>query len=186
MKSTSLPPIERSITVAWPPEEAFRRFVHQFADWWPRATHSIGGKRVKRIVLEPLVGGRIFEEHQDGRRFQWGRILELEEGRRLKFNFHPSRDASTAQTVELQFAAVPEGTRLTLTATGWENWGKGASRARQGYGMGWSYILRLWAGQRTAGMLAIDGLGWIGRAVQFVRGGTAAAVNRAGGEIPGA
>lgn len=184
MTPQALPPIERAVTVAWPPAEAFRRFVHQFAEWWPRRTHSIGSERVTRIVFEPFPGGRIYEEHADGRRFQWGEVLEVEEPRRVKFTFHPSRDASTAQTIELTFAADGAGTRVTLTATGWENWGKGAAQARRGYGMGWNYVLKLWAGQRDFSMTAVDALAGVIRAVQRLRGGSAGAIARAGGEMP--
>ena len=65
-----------------------------------RAAGEAGG-------VEPQVGGRIFEEHVDGRRFQWGRVLEWEPPRRVKFTFHPSRDPATAQDVEVRF--VPDG-----------------------------------------------------------------------------
>ena len=71
----SIPSIERSIAVDWDQATAFRRFAVEFSTWWPWRTHSVGAKRVKRIVLEPKAGGRIFEEHVDGRRFQWGQIL---------------------------------------------------------------------------------------------------------------
>jgi len=184
MSRPPLPPIERSVTVSWPQAEAFRRFVHDFAGWWPRRTHSIGAERVTRIVFEPVPGGRIFEEHCDGRRFQWGQVLEIEEPRRLKFSFHPSREPATAQIVELRFESVAGGTRLCLTASGWENWGPGAARARRGYGLGWNYVLKLWAGRRDAGMRAVDALASLARAADRLRGGTAGAIARAGGEIP--
>lgn len=71
---SSLPPITCDVAVSWNPATAFRRFTGEFNEWWPRATHSIGGKRVKRLVFEGHVGGRIIEELDDGRRFQWGRV----------------------------------------------------------------------------------------------------------------
>ena len=83
------------------------------------------------MVFEPQVGGRIFEEHVDGRRFQWGRVLEWEPPRRVKFTFHPSRDPATAQDVEVRFVPDGGGTRLELVTTKWENWGPKAARARQ-------------------------------------------------------
>jgi uncharacterized protein YndB with AHSA1/START domain len=184
MVDSPLPPIECEVTVASAPDAAYRRFVHDFAVWWPRATHSIGGKRVRAIVFEARVRGRIYEEHVDGRRFQWGRVLEVEEPARIRFCFHPSRDESSAQTVEIRFLArAGGGTRVVLTAWDWEKWGAGAARARKGYRLGWGYVLRQWAGQRTAGMLLVDGLAAVARIVHWLRGGTAAAIRRAGGEI---
>lgn len=184
MPESPLPPIECEVSVASAPAEAFRRFVHDFAEWWPRGTHSIGGKRVRAIVFEAHAGGCIYEEHVDGRRFQWGRVLEVEEPARIRFSFHPARDACTAQTVEIRFtAATGGGTRVALTAWDWQNWGRGAARARKGYRMGWNHLLRVWAGQRDLRTFAVDGLSAVARGVQWLRGGTAAAIRRAGGEM---
>ncbi len=183
MADSRLPPIECAVTVPWPPEEAFRRFVDDFARWWPHASHSIGAERVRRLVFEARPGGRIFEEHADGRRFQWGEVRAIQPPARVSFTFHPGRDPATAQTVELRFLAQGGGTRVLLTAWDWENWGRGAARARRGYRLGWNHILRLWAGQRTVGTRLVDALGWLARGVRALRGGTAGAVRRAGGEI---
>lgn len=180
----TIPPVIRTILVSWSQEEAFRRFALDFATWWPRRTHSIGGERVRRIVLEPRTGGCIFEEHLDGRRFQWGRVLEWEPPARLRFTFHPSRDPATAQDVEVRFLPEGTGTRLELVASNWENWGQGAARARRGYQLGWGYVLKVWAGQRDAGMLLLDLLAAVLTAAQALRGGRAAAIAKAGGEIP--
>jgi uncharacterized protein YndB with AHSA1/START domain len=183
MKQQPLPPILRSILVSWDAATAFKRFTAEFASWWPSKTHSIGGNRLKQIVFEQHVGGRIYEEHQDGRRFQWGEILLWEPPHRLKFTWHPSRDPSTAQEVEIEFVPEEKGTRLELTSSGWENWGKGASRARKGYDVGWDYVLKVWAGRRTVGMTVLDGVASMMTLAMKLRGGRDAEIARAGGEI---
>lgn len=179
----SLPPIVRAISVSWNPEEAFRRFTHGFGDWWPRATHSIGGKCVERIVFECKVGGLIYEQHRDGRRFQWGVVREWDPPRRVRFSWHPSRDAATAQDVALTFHPEGIGTRLELVSSDWERWGKGAPRARRGYGLGWWAVLHVWAGRRTLGTRSLDAVAALARGVQALRGGSASSIVRAGGEI---
>ncbi|HET6373766.1 MAG TPA: SRPBCC domain-containing protein [Candidatus Polarisedimenticolia bacterium] len=183
MTPASIPPIERTVTVSWDTEAAFRRFTLEFAEWWPWRTHSIGGKRVKRIVFEPRAAGLIYEEHSDGRRFQWGKVLEWDPPRRVKFTWHPSRDESTAQDVEVKFLPEGAGTRLVLTATNWEKWGPRARVARNGYDVGWGYVLNVWAGRRTAGMLLMDGIASVVGLVDKLRGGAEGAISRAGGEI---
>lgn len=184
MKKTDLPPIVRSVSVSWDQAAAFQRFTAGFADWWPWRTHSIGGvERLQRIVFECRAGGLIFEEHKDGRRFQWGKVLEWEPPRRVKFTWHPSRDAATAQQVELVFHPEGSGTRLELVSSDWEKWGEGAKGARRGYDMGWWQVLNVWAGRRTAGMVVLDGVMKCMTLVQKLRGGTAVTVARAGGEI---
>jgi uncharacterized protein YndB with AHSA1/START domain len=179
----TLPPIERSISVSWDQAEAFRRFAFDFAKWWPTRTHSIGGPRLRRVVLEPHVGGRIYEELDDGRRFQWGRILEWEPPGRLKFTFHPSREPENAQDVAVRFTPEGTGTRLTLVASNWENWGKDAEKARKGYYAGWGYVLNVWAGRRSVGMRAMEFLAWGMTALQWFKGGRPAIIARSKGEI---
>jgi hypothetical protein len=169
--SQSLAPIHRAVSVSWSPDAAFKRFTADFATWWPRKTHSIGGPRVSAIVFEQRVGGRIYEEHVDGRRFQWGEI-------------HASRDPSTAQEVELRFVPEGSGTRLELTADKWENWGRNARRARRGYEIGWGYVLNVWAERRTAGMLLLEVLGAVLGGIELLRhGGRGGLIDSARGEI---
>ena len=181
---TSLPPIKRSISVSWDQATAFRRFTEQFAEWWPSRSHSIGGDLVKRIVFESGVGGRIYEEHVDGRRFQWGKVLEWDPPRLVKFTWHPSRDPSTAQDVELQFVKEGGGTRLELTSSGWDRWGPKAARARKNYNTGWGYLLNIWAGRRTVQMALLDGIIAALNLFQKLRGGRAAEIASAKGEMP--
>jgi uncharacterized protein YndB with AHSA1/START domain len=183
----SLPPVERSISVSWDPDAAFRRFAAQFADWWPRRTHSIGGPRVRRVVFEQRVGGKIFEEHVDGRRFQWGEVLSWDPPHRVTFTFHPSRDSRTAQNIEMQFRPEGTGTRVVLIATNWENWGRGAKRARRGYGLGWGYVLNVYAGRRTPLMAFVGVLQALVGGLQLLwYRGRARLIDSAGGEMQGA
>jgi uncharacterized protein YndB with AHSA1/START domain len=180
----SLPPIRRNVTVSWGADTAFRRFTQEFGKWWPAMSHSVGGTCVARIVFECRAGGSIFEEHVDGRRFGWGRVLEFEPPSRVKFTWHPSREAAAAQEVEVTFTPGADGTRVELVSDKWERWGKNAHRARKGYDVGWGYLLNLWAGRRTASMAVLDGVTWVLRGVEFLRGGEAASIARAGGELP--
>ena len=180
----TLPPIRRSVSVSWDPDTAFRRFTADFGTWWPSRSHSIGGPLVRRIVFEPEIGGRIYEEHVDGRRFQWGQVLAWEPPLRVKFTWHPSREAATAQDVLIEFVAENGGTRVELTASGWERWGSRAARAHRGYDVGWAYILNVWAGRRTARMALLDVIVGIVGFGQKLRGGVQAEIARARGEMP--
>jgi uncharacterized protein YndB with AHSA1/START domain len=180
----TLPPIHRTISVSWDPDTAFRRFTADFGTWWPTRSHSIGGPLVQRIVFEPHDGGRIYEEHADGRRFQWGQVLAWEPPRRVRFTWHPSREPETAQDVLVEFIAEDGGTRVELTASGWERWGEKAARAHRGYDVGWAYILNVWAGRRTAKMAVLDVIVAILGLAQKLRGGVRAEIARARGELP--
>jgi hypothetical protein len=101
----------------------------------------------------------------------------------VKFTWHPARDPATAQEVDLEFVAESEGTRLELTSTGWERWGRGSRRARNGYNLGWGYVLNVWAGRRTVRMSVIDGITALLNLLMKLRGGRDGEIARAGGEI---
>jgi hypothetical protein len=141
---------------------------------------------VARVVFEARAGGRIFEELRDGRRFQWGEVLEVDPPRRVRFTWHPSRDPATAQDVEVRFVPEGRGTRVELTAGGWERWGDDAEahKARKGYDTGWVYVLAVWAGRRTLKMRALELLVAGTRRLRRLRGGPDAEIDNARGEIP--
>jgi hypothetical protein len=181
---TTLPPIERSVSVSWSPEAAFKRFTADFATWWPWRTHSIGGQCVKRLVFEPGVGGRIFEEHADGRRFAWGKVLAWNPPGSFKMSWHPSRPEETAQEVELRFEPEGTGTKVTLVSSHWERWGKGVARARRGYHLGWRYVLEVFGEKQSFAMTVMNGMIFVMRGVQRLRGGQAAVIAQAEGEMP--
>jgi uncharacterized protein YndB with AHSA1/START domain len=184
MKPSLIPPIKRSVSVSWDQQTAFTRFTSEFGSWWPSHSHSVGGDRVRKQIFEKHVGGGIYEEHRDGRRFQWGQILAWDPPRRLKFTWHPSRDPSTAQDVEIEFLAEGRGTRLELISTGWERWGRRARMARRGYDTGWGYILGVWAGKRTVRMYALELVTSALNLGMRLFGGRDAEIARAKGEMP--
>jgi uncharacterized protein YndB with AHSA1/START domain len=179
-----LPPIERSTSVSWNQEEAFRRFTADFATWWPHSTHSIGGSRVARIVFECRVGGRIFEELKDGRRWQWGKVTAWDPPRQVAFTWHPSKDESDAQDVAVSFVKEKQGTRVVLVSSGWEKLGAGASRERKGYSVGWGSILETFAGRRTAVVMVFAILSHTITFFLKVTGRLDAEIEKAGGRMP--
>jgi uncharacterized protein YndB with AHSA1/START domain len=75
-------PVRKSVSVAAPPETAFRVFTAGFDSWWPR-THSIGEAALKTAVIEPRTGGRWYGLLENGSEAEWGDVLAWEPPRRL-------------------------------------------------------------------------------------------------------
>lgn len=143
----TIAPVRKSIVVPWGIDAAFRRFTAEIGSWWPVRSHSLGQKDVTTCVFEGRVGGKIYEVWRDGRRIEWGEVLSWNPPHGVTFTWHPGQARDVAQQVELRFTTVGKDTRLDLVHSGWERLGKAASRTRNGYNLGWNYVLRRWAGQ---------------------------------------
>ena len=81
-------PLVLDFEVGCEPETRFDVWTARFGDWWPRG-HSVSGDPVD-IVLEPRVGGRIYERLDDGREIEWGEVTAWEpSGRHGDFHISP-------------------------------------------------------------------------------------------------
>lgn len=143
----AIAPVRKSIVVPWSVEAAFRRFTVEMATWWPLRSHSLGQKDATTCVFEGREGGKIYEVWKDGRRSEWGEVLTWNPPHSVTFTWHPGQARDVAQQVELRFTAVGKETRLDLVHTGWERLGRAGRKMRNGYNLGWNYVLRRWANQ---------------------------------------
>lgn len=138
---TNIHPIVVSVVLAAPPERAFTAFADQFGHWWPVATHSLSRHAATRCRLDANLGGALEEHAPDGVRHHWGTVEAIEPDRRLRFTWHPGREAHTAQWVDIEFTPLDTGTRVTLTHGGWDALGEIAPILRREYVSGWENIL---------------------------------------------
>jgi uncharacterized protein YndB with AHSA1/START domain len=113
-------PIRQSVDVDCSIEDAFELFTEGFGAWWPLAEHSVAGNDAESCTIEPWVGGRVFERSRTGEEHDWGSVRCWEPPRRLSFTWDPGCMGDGSQTVDIQFEVVADGTRVTLTHTGWE------------------------------------------------------------------
>lgn len=63
---TSAEPVRKSVTVPATPERAFELFTAHIRQWWPLATHSVGGEQAAGIVFGAGTGAEITETLADG------------------------------------------------------------------------------------------------------------------------
>ena len=156
----TIAPVRKTIVVPWTVDAAFRRFTADIAAWWPLRSLSVGQKQAVTCVFEGREGGKIYEVWSDGRRSEWGEVLTWNPPHSVTFTWHPGQARDTAQQVELRFTPIGASTQLELVHSGWERLGRAGRGKRNGYSLGWNYVLRRWAGQPpTALDRLLNGIG---------------------------
>ena len=121
-------------------EEAFELFTAGVGTWWPAATHSIHGDAVAEVVLEPRVGGELYERTTSGDKARWATVTAWEPPYRLVLEWQVN-PASPPTLVTVAFAADGDGTRVDLEHSGWEAYGEDAATHAADYVTGWDVVL---------------------------------------------
>jgi uncharacterized protein YndB with AHSA1/START domain len=133
MSTTVTEAIRKTVLVDFAPDEAFELFTAKIATWWPVRTHSYGGDEVKDVVVEPFVGGRVYEVTDEGEQ-DWAKVLAWEPPGRLLLDWQIGEACGTE--VEVTFAPEGPGSRVVL-----EHRGFSAEDPRDRYAGGWDVVL---------------------------------------------
>jgi uncharacterized protein YndB with AHSA1/START domain len=133
-------PLRLDVVVACPPDHAFDVWARRIDVWWPR-DHTATGEPGARVVLEPQVGGRIYEVAPDGTEHEWGEVTAWEPPRRLAYLWHLQTDRAAATDVEIRFVPDDAGTRVEIEHVGWERLGDVADAWRERNLGGWTTLV---------------------------------------------
>jgi uncharacterized protein YndB with AHSA1/START domain len=120
MQQTTAETVREEILVEAPIDRAFRVFTDEMGSWWPPDHHILEGE-LAEMVLEPRVGGHIYDRGVDGSECRWSRVLAYEPPERIMFSWDIGLDwklqTDPDKTSEVEVTFVPEGpdrTRVTL------------------------------------------------------------------------
>lgn len=72
--------LESELRFAASAERVFTALTDESLRWFP---HTYGGDRVRAVVVEPMVGGRNYEDWGDGRGHLYGQVTEYDRPHRL-------------------------------------------------------------------------------------------------------
>ncbi|MCW2898090.1 MAG: activator of Hsp90 ATPase 1 family protein [Streptosporangiaceae bacterium] len=112
------PPVRQATVVGSDQAHTFDVFVATIGAWWPLQPFSAGGKRVREVIFEQRLGGRVYETWDDGSTVDWGTVLAWEPPRRFAMTWLVT---GTATEVELTFTALgPALTRVAVEHRGWD------------------------------------------------------------------
>ena len=117
---------------------AFTTWTSRIAAWWP-PDHTVSGDPKAVVVLEPGVGGRIYERSPLGPEHEWGTITAWEPPWRLAYSWYLGRDRRTRPTSEIRFVTLEHdapGSRSSTAA------GRASARAPTAGGRGTAVVGR--------------------------------------------
>lgn len=115
--ASPIAPIRHEVEVPVDAAAAFTIFTDHLGDWWPQE-HQIGNTAKVTALMEPGVGGRVFEIGVDGSRCQWGTVTAWEPPRRLVVAWQitarwtPEPDLARSSEYEVTFMPKGEGTTI--------------------------------------------------------------------------
>jgi uncharacterized protein YndB with AHSA1/START domain len=128
--------------VACSPEHAFATWTQRIATWWP-ADHTVSGQADTAVVLDPGLGGRIYERTAGGIEHDWGTVTTWDPPRRLGYRWHLGSGPTDATDVEIWFTARDEAaaTTIRIEHRGWERLGPNADAWQERNRVGWETLL---------------------------------------------
>jgi len=128
--------VERTITIAAPPERVWEAWVNEMNAWWTRPYYN-DHDRVTGLYLEPKLGGRYIEKWgEDGAGFLIGLITEWLPPLRLAYTWSQADWGGGVTLIRLEFQPEGQsGTRMTFVQEGFERL-LDADEMRAGYDYG--------------------------------------------------
>jgi uncharacterized protein YndB with AHSA1/START domain len=145
--------VRTQVVVEAPLERAFHVFVDEIESWWDPDHHILEGQ-VAETVVEPRVGGHIYDRGVDGSECRWATVLAYERPHRIVFSWNITTDwkleTDLEKTSEVEVTFTPEGaerTRVELEHRNLDRHGPGWDGMRDAVGSpdGWSTGLRRFA-----------------------------------------
>ncbi|MBO0713712.1 MAG: SRPBCC domain-containing protein [Acidimicrobiales bacterium] len=118
LRTLARPPVRQATLVRSDVNHTFSTFVRTIGQWWPTVPYSSSKERVRDVVVEPRVAGRVYEVTDEGAQVVWGHLLEWDPPSRLALSWQ----LTPAPTeVEFRFQALgPALTRVSVEHRGWE------------------------------------------------------------------
>jgi uncharacterized protein YndB with AHSA1/START domain len=134
-------PLRIAFDVACPPERAFDLWTARTSTWWP-TSHTVGARPGVEVVIEPGIGGRIYERTPEGEEHDWGQVTGWDPPHRISYLWHLRQDRADASEVEITFAAAERtGTRISIEHHGWDALGARGPDQRELNQRGWTGLL---------------------------------------------
>jgi hypothetical protein len=98
-----LAPVVRTMAIKCSRAHAYATFTARIGEWWPGA-FSASGPDLADVVIEPHVGGRVYEISKGGDEFTWGAVKAIQDGTAITIVWTLGVHAPDPTEVDLRFA----------------------------------------------------------------------------------
>jgi uncharacterized protein YndB with AHSA1/START domain len=134
-------PLLIAFEVGCSPDQTFELWTERTSMWWP-TTHTVSAQPGVEVIIEPGVGGRIFERTPQGEEHDWGEVTGWEPPNRISYLWHLRQNRADATEVEITFTATEgNGTTVSIVHHGWEHLGARGQERRDSNQRGWAGLL---------------------------------------------
>lgn len=118
--------ISRTLFVRCSMEHAFHTFTECLDLWWPPG-HRRNRRGQSKLAIEGRVGGRFFEQSEDGSEFEFGKVLQWDPPKGLRYAWYMGSSRELPTEVHIRFSMEGEGTKVEVLhepARGVDAWPK--------------------------------------------------------------
>ena len=131
--------IQQEIEINAPTAKVWSSLTADIASWWPKDFYV--GPTPRRFVIEPRVGGRVYEDWGDEQGVLWATVLVFQEGELLQWAGDLSADFGGPARSITSFKLVSEGdkTRVIFRDCPYGALSENAAKSMES---GWSWLLQ--------------------------------------------
>lgn len=128
--------IEQEVAIAAPPARVFDALTSDLAAWWG-APYLISAA-ARDIVLEPTLGGRMYEVWGADDGALWGTVTGIRRNELLEVTGAIAMNSAVQGKINFELEATEQGTRLKFSHRAIGDFDEGSA---QGYSSGWNDLL---------------------------------------------
>jgi uncharacterized protein YndB with AHSA1/START domain len=105
---------ELELTIAAPVARVWQALISEASEWWPKEFHT--SERAQRFVIEPVLGGRVYEDFGGGDGLLWYSVIGVEAERELILAGHllPPFGGPAVTALRLGLSTKGTGTLLRV------------------------------------------------------------------------
>ncbi|HSA92549.1 MAG TPA: metalloregulator ArsR/SmtB family transcription factor [Terriglobales bacterium] len=128
--------IEQEVHIGAPPKRVFEALTKDIAAWW--GAPYLLNQNARSIVLEPEIGGRLYEVWQEGDGALWAVVTAIERDHKLTLSGPMGMSGAVSGVIGYELEPDGKGTRLKLSHRAI---GEVTEQTRANYTGGWNDLL---------------------------------------------